>query len=67
MILFISNSSISKLTYGNRMRLAGGAGQGPGVRTALGNLLRMVITSAYTFVKIHQSVCLKSVHCVVCK
>lgn len=66
-ILFISNSRISKLTSGTRMRLGGRVGQGPGVRIVLGILIRRVIISVYTLAKIHQPVSLKSVCPVVCK
>lgn len=66
-ILFISNSRISKLTYGTTMKLGGRVGQGPGVGIVPGNLIRRVIISAYTLAKIHQPVCLKSVCPLVCK
>ena len=54
-ILFISNSRISKLTSGTRMRLGGRVGQGPGVRIVLGILIRRVIISVYTLAKIHRA------------
>lgn len=66
-ILFISNSRISKLTSGTRMRLGGRVGQGPGVRIVPGILIRRVTISVHTLAKIHQPVSLKSVCPVVCK
>ena len=66
-ILFISNSRISKLTYGTTMKLGGRVGQGRGIGIVPGNLIRRVIISPYTLAKIHQPVCLKSVCPFVCK
>ena len=60
-ILFISNSRISKLTYGTTMKLGGRVGQGRGIGIVPGNLITRVIISPYTLAKIHPPVCLKSV------
>lgn len=66
-ILFISNSRISKLTSSTRMRLGEQSGSGTGVKNCLGILIRRVTISVHTLAKIHQPVSLKSVCPVVCK